>query len=223
MASTTQESTSPPGQRRADKAPRFGFLRRNKALVVLFTILLVPTLVLGGWVLYLNHQVNEVSRFQVDLDRPGRPVRPAGEALTFLVVGVDTAQAGGSFQNTMRQETWPVGSFRGDVIMLVHLDADRSAGQVMSIPRDSWVPIPGHGTAKINAAFSYGGPELLARTVEDVSGAYIDHVVVLDFAGFEKASEIVDGVPVTLTRPETLDGKHYEAGEQHLQGEAALE
>ena len=48
-------------------------------------------------------------------------------------------------------------------------------------------------------------------------------MVVLDFAGFEKASEIVGGVPVTLTRPETLDGKRYEAGDQHLQGEAALE
>ena len=202
---------------------RFAFVRRHKALLTMFTMLLVPTLGLGGWVVYLNHQVAQIPRFEVDLDRPGRPARPAGEALTFLVVGVDTAQAGGSFQNTMRQETWPVGSFRGDVIMLVHLDADRSAGQVMSIPRDSWVPIPGHGTAKINAAFSYGGPELLARTVEDVSGAYIDHIVVLDFAGFEKASEIVDGVPVILTRPETLDGRRYGAGDQYLKGKAALD
>jgi len=201
----------------------FGFVRRHKALLVMFTILLIPTLVLGGWVVYLNHQVDEIPRFEVDLDRPGRPVRPVGDALNFLFVGVDTAQTGGSFQNTMKQETWPVGSFRGDVIMLVHLEPDRSAGQVMSIPRDSWVPIPGHGTAKINAAFSYGGPELLARTVEDVTGAYIDHVVVLDFAGFEKASEIVDGVPVILSQPEVLGGQRYEAGDQYLQGTAALD
>ena len=223
MAHTTDQSTKNPEQRPVVEPTRFGFVRRHKALVVLFTILLVPTLVLGGWVLYLNHQVNEVSRFQVDLDRPGRPVRPAGEALTFLYVGVDSAQAGGSFQNTMKQQDWPVGSFRSDAIMLVHLDADRTKAQLVSIPRDSWVPIPGHGKSKINAAFSWGGPELLARTVEDVTGAYIDHVVVIDFAGFKKASEVVDGVPVTLIRPESLDGKLYEAGEQHLQGEAALE
>jgi LCP family protein required for cell wall assembly len=201
---------------------RFRFVRRHKALLVLLLILIIPTLVLGGWVLYLNHQVNEVSRFEVDLDRPGRPVRPAGEALTFLFVGVDVAQAGGSFENTMKQQDWPVGSYRSDAIMLVHLEADRSTGQVISIPRDSWVPIEGYGSNKINAAFSYGGPELLARTVEDATGAYIDHVVVVDFAGFSKASEVVDGVPVDLIEPETLDGRRYDAGEQHLEGAAAL-
>ena len=200
-----------------------GFVRRNKALVVLFTILLVPTLVLGGWVLYLNHQVDEVSRFQVDLDRPGRPVRPAGEALTFLYVGVDSAQAGGSFQNTMKQETWPVGSFRSDAIMLVHLDADRTEAQLVSIPRDSWVPIPEHGKSKINAAFSWGGPELLAQTVEDLFDIYIDHIVVLDIAGFKRASEIVNGVPVWLASDEILGGTMHREGPQYLAGEAALD
>jgi len=202
---------------------RFGVVRRHKALLVMFLILLVPTMALGGWVLFLNHQVEEIPRFQVDLDRPGRAVRPAGEALTFLYVGVDSAQAGGSFENTMKQETWPVGSFRSDAIMLMHLEADRRSAQLVSIPRDSWVTIPGHGKAKINAALSYGGPQLLARTLEDLLDVYVDHVVVVDFAGFEKASEIVGGVPVQLDAPEVLDGKRYEAGVHRLQGRAALE
>ena len=223
MESRTEDAPAEPEAEEAPPRRRFAFVRRHKALLAMFTILLVPTLLLGGWVVYLNHQVDQIQRFKVDLDRPGRPARPAGDALTFLYVGVDSAQAGGSFENTMQQETWPVGSFRSDAIMLVHLEADRTNGQLISIPRDSWVPIPGYGRNKINAAFSFGGPELLARTVEDVTGAYIDHVVVLDFAGFRKASEIVGGVPVTLTRPETLDGKLYEAGEQELQGEAALQ
>ena len=104
MDTQTEDASAEQGADEGLPPRSSGFVRRHKALVVLFTILLVPTLVLGGWVLYLNHQVNEVSRFQVDLDRPGRPVRPAGEALTFLYVGVDSAQAGGSFQNTMKQQ-----------------------------------------------------------------------------------------------------------------------
>jgi LCP family protein required for cell wall assembly len=191
----------------------------------MFTMLLVPTLVLGGWVLYLNHQVAQIPRFEVDLDRPGRPARPAGEALTFLVVGVDTAQAGGSFQNTMRQETWPVGSFRGDVIMLVHLDADRSAGQVMSIPRDSWVPIPGHGTAKINAAFSYGGPLLTQRTVEKLTNVRIDHLAMIDWSSFKDLTTALGGVQVTI--PETFTDTHnnvtWREGTYNLEGAKALQ
>ena len=83
-----------PRRRRSQSRRRFAFVRRHKALVALFALLLMPTLALGGWVLYLNHQVGEISRFEVDLDRPGRPVRPAGDAMTFLFVGVERGPGG---------------------------------------------------------------------------------------------------------------------------------
>ena len=209
----------PPAARRR----RFAFVRRHKAMVVMFTLLLVPLAALSSWAWYLDAQVSHIPRFEVDLDRPGRPVRPASEALTFLFVGVDSAQAGGSFRNTMQQSVWPVGSFRSDVTMVVHLEADRSHAQVVSLPRDSWVPIPGHGHGKLNAAFSWGGPGLLARTVEDLTGEYVDHVVVIDYAGFEEVTRIVHGVPVYLSRPESLDGRVHPEGTNVLEGREALD
>jgi LCP family protein required for cell wall assembly len=71
---------------------------------------------------------------------------------------------------------------RADTIMLVHLPADRQRVYVISFPRDSWVRIPGHGKAKINAAFSFGGPPLLISTVERLTRARIEHFAIVDFA-----------------------------------------
>ncbi|MEO7018073.1 MAG: LCP family protein, partial [Leifsonia sp.] len=60
---------------------------------------------------------------------------------------------------------------RSDTMMLVHIDADRKDVYVMSIMRDTWVPIPGNGTAKINAALAWGGTPLAIQTVEQLLGA----------------------------------------------------
>ncbi|WP_167880460.1 LCP family protein [Nocardioides guangzhouensis] len=198
-------------------------MRRHKAMIIMFLLLLAPLAGLSVWAYYLETQIDAIPRFEMTLDRPDRPAAPGGKAQTFLFVGVDSAQAGGSFRNTMQQVEWPIGSFRSDVIMVVHLAADRRHVQVVSLPRDSWVPIPGHGHGKINAAFSLGGPELLARTVEDVTGAYVDHVVVIDYAGFEEVSRIVDGVPVYLARPESLAGRMHPEGWNDLRGREALD
>ena len=78
----------------------------------------------------------------------------ANEAVNILVLGSDSRISAGD------PTQWSAGAQRTDSIMLVHLPADRESAQVVSFPRDSWVSIPGHGEAKINAAFSYGGPSL---------------------------------------------------------------
>ena len=93
---------------------------------------------------------------------------------------------------------WEAGAQRTDAIMLVHLAADRKSAAAISIPRDSWVPIPGYGEAKINAAFSYGGPALMIRTVEDLTGVRIDHFAVTDFESFEALTDSLDGVEITV-------------------------
>jgi anionic cell wall polymer biosynthesis LytR-Cps2A-Psr (LCP) family protein len=66
---------------------------------------------------------------------------------------------------------WQAGAQRMDSIMLVHIPATREELYVMSFPRDRWVPIPGHGEAELNAAFSYGGPTLLVQTMEGLTGS----------------------------------------------------
>ena len=126
------------------------------------------------------------------------PDPEAGEAdgpLTVLVVGVDQ----------------PTGSRRADVIMLVRVNGDRDHASVMSIHRDTWVDIPGHGQNKINAAFAYGGHELLSETVEDLYSADIDHTAVVDFEGFSELSTVLG--PITV---ETADGPVVLEGDDAL-------
>src|SRR3546814_10419946 len=115
-------------------------------------------------------------------------------------------------------EEWQAGAFRSDAIMVLHLNEDRRQAQLISIPRDSWVTVPGHGKNKINAALSLGGPELAARTVEDTFDLYLDHVMLIDFQGFRDLSDILDGVEVHVseTTTATLSGKVWQAGPHDL-------
>ena len=70
------------------------------------------------------------------------------------------------------------------------------ADLLLSIPRDSLVPIPGHGTTKINAAFAFGGPKLLVKTIEQNTGVRIDHYVEIGFGGFVNSVDAVGGITI---------------------------
>lgn len=89
-----------------------------------------------------------------------------------------------------------VGEFRADTLMLIR--AGGGAFRKLSIPRDSWAEIPGQGTAKINAAFAFGGAALQIKTVEQFLGIDVDHVAMVDFSGFEKLIDAVGGVEVDV-------------------------
>ena len=138
--------------------------------------------------------------------RPPEAVTPEGEPDTdpptnILILGSDSRISAGD------PSQWTYGAQRTDAIMLLHLPGDGKGAYVVSIPRDSWVPIPGAGTAKINAAFSYGGPTLTIQTIEQLTGVRIDHFAVADFESFVDLTDAVGGV--------TLNG-------QVLNGEQAL-
>ena len=94
----------------------------------------------------------------------------------------------------------------------------------MSIPRDSLVPIPGHGTTKINAAFAFGGPKLLVKTVEQNTGIHIDHYVEIGLGGFVNIVDSVGGI--TICPNHRMDDKlanlHVKKGCQHADGTVAL-
>jgi LCP family protein required for cell wall assembly len=108
--------------------------------------------------------------------------------------------------------------------MLLHLPAERDKAYVISFPRDSWVEVPGYGTQKINAAFSYGGPPLLIQTVESLTGIRIDHFGAIDFNGFKAMTDALGGVDVNVERT-VHDPKNnitWQAGKQHLDGDKAL-
>jgi LCP family protein required for cell wall assembly len=95
---------------------------------------------------------------------------------------------------------------------------------MVSIPRDSYVDIPGHGMDKINAAFAIGGPSLLAQTVEQDTGLRLDHYAEIGFAGFGDVVDALGGVRVCPTDPinDPLAGIDLPAGCQTLDGPNAL-
>jgi LCP family protein required for cell wall assembly len=109
--------------------------------------------------------------------------------------------------------------------MLVHIPADRTQAYLISIPRDSLVTIPGEGRQKVNAAFSFGGPDLAVRTIEKLTGVFIDHIAMIDWAGFKDLTRAIGGVQVTVaeTFTDTRNNRTWEEGTYTLEGRKALQ
>jgi LCP family protein required for cell wall assembly len=95
---------------------------------------------------------------------------------------------------------------------------------LVSLPRDAYVPIPGHGYNKLNAAYSFGGPKLLAETVQNLTGLRINHFMQIGFGGFVNVVNAVGGVNMCLPGPlkDRASGLNLKAGCQTLSGGEAL-
>ncbi len=135
---------------------------------------------------------------------------PSSQAVNILLLGSDS-----------RSE-----SVEGlsDAIMVVHLDVKDNSATLISFPRDSQVPIPGHGTNKINSAFFSGGPELTIQTIEELAGIDIHYYAITTFAGFTRIIDSLGGIQITLDRSirDRWSGADFAAGAQKLTGEQAL-
>ena len=193
------------------------------ALLSVLAIFLVLTLATGGLALWVRHSIASGMEFIADpfADIPTRAPQQkvaAGEepAVNILVLGTDSRTSASD------PSQWKEGAQRTDAIMIVQVSGDRKTVSVMSIPRDSWVEIPGHGQGKINAAYSYGGPSLTIHTVENLTGIHIDHFAVANFESFVALTDEIGGVRVNLKTPQTLAGKELDAGAQVLNGQQAL-
>ncbi|CAN5764662.1 hypothetical protein BH23ACT4_BH23ACT4_12690 [soil metagenome] len=138
--------------------------------------------------------------------------------LTFLVIGSDTREGLEDLNNFGN-----AGGERGDVIMLVRVNRDGTA-QMLSIPRDLWVDIPGHGQEKINAAYAFGGPTLMVQTVKENLGVEINHYVEVNFVGFMDMIDEIGGVEVYFPHSarDSSSGLDVEAGNLLLDGDTAL-
>jgi polyisoprenyl-teichoic acid--peptidoglycan teichoic acid transferase len=114
---------------------------------------------------------------------------------------------------------------RSDAIHIVGIDFERHRASVIDIPRDSWVPIPGHGSAKINAAMPLGGVPLTIRTVEALTGVRFDYYAVTSFSGLESMVDDIGGlrirVPYDIHDP-TDGGQSIAHGLRTLSGPEAL-
>lgn len=196
-------------------------LARYKALFALLALTGLLAVGVGVWAVSLSQQISAIPRLDLDLgsdlgedpvlgtyDRPAPPTGAAAGSVNILVAGLDAGESL-RIREVVERKAWAPGSHRSDTIMVIHLSADRSQTHLISIPRDTWVPINGYGMAKINAALSYGGPSLFVRTIEQFTGMRMDHLVLVDWQGFTNLVDALGGVEVYLSgqQKSTLDGE----------------
>jgi LCP family protein required for cell wall assembly len=148
---------------------------------------------------------------------------PPVTATTILVLGSDRRPAGS------REPGANSSGERSDTIMLLRLGGGHSSK--LSIPRDTVVPIPGHGTDKINAAYAYGGAALSIATIKQWTGIEIDHLIEIDLENFPKFIDALGGITVRTPcvisdiNGGTANGGvsiRLRAGENNLDGKTAL-
>lgn len=202
--------------------------RRGRRILLGSIVTLVVLVATFGGILYsvTNDLANNVHRLPhvfAPLNQAQRPTTPAiaAHSMTVLLVGLDTRSQGGTTGSGASASSFVAGS-NSDVMMVVRLNADRTSATLVSIPRDSWVPIPGYGKGKINSSYAIGGPTLAVRTVEDLTHIRIDHFATIDFDGFKTMTTAVGGVDVRVAAQTSSGGATFHAGIDHLSGNQAL-
>lgn len=196
--------------------------KRRRVTVVLATIAAILAVLVGAVGIYAfslsqkfesSETLTEV--FPDEDLRPAPVEEKAAAAQNILLLGSDTrGKLTGSLDSASGN--------RSDTMMVVHVSADRQDIHVMSIMRDNWVTIPGHGEAKMNAALAYGGVPLVVQTVEGLIDTRIEHVAIVDFAGFKGITDALGGVTVNNTIAFNRQGFHFAEGPVHLNGAEAL-
>lgn len=141
------------------------------------------------------------------------------KAVNFLLLGADSGDLSDG-ENTDIARISGIG--RSDTMMWVHVPGDREDIQVMSIMRDTWLPIRGHGDRKLNAAYQLGGVPLAISTIENMFQARVDHVVAVDMVGFRDLVNALGGVDLHNPRAFESGGKSFAEGNIHLTGEEAI-
>jgi LCP family protein required for cell wall assembly len=213
MAQTTMTRESRPDDEATEPTKRRRLLPK---ILIGVSVLLVAAI--GAGLLYaatIDRSVTRNINRGVELPTDPSSVRPPKEAqetgtLNYVLLGSDSRDPGNE------------GNGRSDTMMLVHLNAKRTKAYIVSFPRDMYVNIPGYGKNKINAAFAFGGAPLAVRTLENLTGVRMDHVVLIDFDGFIRLTEDLHGVTVTNKTAFTSHGFDYPKGKITLAGEEAL-
>ena len=211
---------APARPRGAGRPPRGGRRWGPRRFFGIFTVVIAALLIIAvGMYFYLDGQL---VRKNVLADYSGRPAVGAGQ--NWLITGSDSRQGLTKKQERKLATGFDVSGQRSDTIMILHIPANGLPPVLVSLPRDSYVPIPGNGYNKINAAYSFGGPRLLAQTVETVTGLHIDHYMGIGFGGLVHVVDAVGGVHMCLPHPITdpAAGLHLKAGCQTLNGAEAL-
>jgi LCP family protein required for cell wall assembly len=201
----------PPGYRR--------WLRPRRIAGILAVLL---SIVIVGSVITYFYLDSKIARKNILVDYNDRPAQGAGT--NWLITGSDSRQGLTREEERKLATGRDISGRRSDTIMVLHMPSNGGKPVLISLPRDSYVPIPGHGPDKINAAYAYGGPRLLAETVQNVTGLRIDHFMTIGFGGFVHVVDAIGGVRMCLKEPlrDPRAGLHLHKGCQTLDGAEAL-
>lgn len=149
---------------------------------------------------------------------------PNTKGTNWLLVGSDSRD-GFSEADAERLGTGgDIGSMRTDTIMLLHIPSWGGKATLVSLPRDSYVSIPGYGEDKINAAYAYGGAPLLVETVEQATNLHIDRYAEIGMGGLANVVDAIGGIEVCPEEPidDPLANLTISAGCQKIDGPTAL-
>lgn len=184
--------------------------RRGRKAVVISIVAIVLVALLAwpiGLVMWANGKIQHTEALSGAAGTDGT---------TYLLTGSDSRADGGV------KDDGTVGA-RTDTILLLHVP-DSGPTALVSLPRDTYVDVPGHGPAKLNAAFAWGGAPLLVKTVEGLSGLTVDHYAEIGMAGVKDVVNAVDGV--RLCYDKTVNDKDsklkWKAGCHTVHGTRAL-
>jgi LCP family protein required for cell wall assembly len=195
---------------------RRGWLRPRRILAIL--AVLVVLIVVAGVIEYFTVS-SKLTKAAVLV-----PTSFTSAGTNWLITGSDSRAGLTKQEENQLALGHDISGGRSDTIMLLHLPANGTRPTLVSLPRDSYVPIPGYGYNKLNAAYDFGGPKLLIKTVQNVTGLPINHYMGIGFGGLVQVVNDVGGVSMCLKAPmkDRLAGLNLKAGCQTLNGGQAL-
>jgi len=227
------DDTTPPAEQ-GPAGPKRTVFGRHRVLTGIVAALVVVALGAGGWLLYLNSLIAPDTFVGADdrLADEDRPDKADSTSMNILLAGADNGEDDGdgvSTEEALDAEQWQSGLLRSDTIMFIHVPADRKSAYLVSIPRDSYVPIYDEGGQpvgkdKINAEFAEYGPTGYVATVEHLTDLRMDHVAVVDWTGFKDISSALGGVEVYIPEAfyDSSQDIRWDQGYQDLEGDEAL-
>uniref|UniRef100_UPI0025F5EAEF LCP family protein n=1 Tax=Sporichthya sp. TaxID=65475 RepID=UPI0025F5EAEF len=202
----------PPPDPTKRKRRRFGWKKPVAIAAVLFLVLPLITYFVA------DSKLERIDAFPAANTRPAKT--PGSD---WLIVGSDSRE-GLSAEDRAKLRTGRATGQRTDTMMLLHIPDSGGKPTLVSMPRDSYVPIPGYSPNRLNAAFAFGGPQLLIQTVEDLTNIRIDHYAEIGFGGLFDLVNAVGGVRMCIdeAKKDPKAGLDIKKGCQTLDGAEAL-
>jgi len=135
-----------------------------------------------------------------------------GNGKDILILGIDEREGRNDFKG------------RTDTIIIYHISSWGKKDSLISIPRDIRVQLEGYGWNKINAAYVYGGEEMIKQEIYELTGIEIDRVMIINFNGFKRIIDILGGIEIVVEEPlhDELSGADFDPGTYTMSGEQAL-